>query len=250
MQITPRRSGRWIVLPSWKHPSRPTGLFPPFVTINFQGSPKPSRRIRSFSSWTTARMRPRIFRRAAGLIPCRASWASCQRGRSTEMTSFSVNLKMCITLVATVVLSAPAVAQDRLAADLARYEQEADAVRKARALVRLGDDQIDEARKQLKAGDDVASLHTLEQYRDEIQHVAEALTATRVHPEKKPAGYKELQISLRETIRHIDDLILTLPVDKRPFFREVRTDLVKTQNELIDALFPRQPDRNSKKPNQ
>jgi hypothetical protein len=165
------------------------------------------------------------------------------------MTSFAVNLKMCIALIAAVAWSAPAVAQDRLTADLARYEQEADAVRKARALVKLGDDQIDEARKQLKAGDDVGSLHTLERYRDEIQHVAEALKATGVDPEKKPAGYKELQISLRETIRHIDDLILSLPVDKRPFFREVRTDLVKTQNDLIDALFPRQPDRNSKKPN-
>ena len=67
--------------------------------------------------------------------------------------------------------------------------------------------------------------------------------------EKKPAGFKELQISLRETVRHIDDLILTLPVDKRPFFREVRDDLVKTQNELIDALFPRRPNQIPKKPN-
>jgi len=165
------------------------------------------------------------------------------------MTSFSAKLKMCPALIATLVVFAPGAAQDRLAADLARYEQETDVVRKARALVKLGDDQIDEARKQLKGGDDVGSLHTLEQYRDEIQHVAEALKATGVDPEKKPAGYKELQISLRETIRHIDDLILTLPVDKRPFFREVRADLVKTQNDLIDALFPRQPDRNSKKPN-
>jgi len=166
------------------------------------------------------------------------------------MMSFPVKLKMCAAwMIASLVLFAPIAAQDRLAADLARYEQETDAVRKARALVKLGDDQIDEARKQLKAGADVASLHTLEQYRDEIQHMAEALKATGVDPEKKPAGYKELQISLRETIRHIDDLILTLPVDKRPFFREVRTDLVKTQNDLIDALFPRQPDRNSKKPN-
>jgi hypothetical protein len=115
--------------------------------------------------------------------------------------------------------------------------------------VKLGEDQLDEARKQLKSGEDVASLHTLEQYRDEVQQMAAALKATGVDAEKKPAGFKELQISLRESVRHIDDLILTLPVDKRPFFREVRTDLVKTQNELIDALFPRKPDRVSKKAN-
>jgi hypothetical protein len=157
-------------------------------------------------------------------------------------------LKMCTAAFAALALFAPLAAQDRLTVEQARYDQETDPVRKARALVKLGDEQIDEARKQLKNGDEVASLHTLELYRDEVRHIAELLKATGIDPEKKPAGFKELQISLRETVRHIDDLILTLPVDKRPFFREVRTDLVNTQNELIDALFPRQLDRNSKKP--
>ncbi len=157
-------------------------------------------------------------------------------------------LKISTAAIASLALLAPLAAQDRLAAEVARYEQETDPVRKARALVKLGDGQIEEARKQLKAGDDVGSLHTLEQYRDEIQHMAEVLKSTGVDAEKKPAGFKELQISIRENVRRIDDLILTLPVDKRAFFREVRTDLVKTQNELIDALFPRKPDRNSKKP--
>jgi hypothetical protein len=158
-------------------------------------------------------------------------------------------LRICTAAIVVLALFVPLAAQDRMAAELARYDQETDPVRKARALAKLGDDQIDEARKQLKAGDDVASLHILEQYRDEIQHTAEALKATGLDAEKKPAGFKELQISLRECVRRVDDLILSLPVDKRPFFREVRTDLVKTQNELIDALFPRQPDRNPKKPN-
>jgi hypothetical protein len=150
--------------------------------------------------------------------------------------------------IASVSLVAPLAAQDRLAADAARYEQEPDPVRKSRALVKLGDDQIEQSRKQMKAGDDVGSLHTLELYRDEIQHMADALKSTGVDAEKRPAGFKELQISLRENLRRIDDLIVSLPVDKRPFFREVRTDLVKSQNELIDALFPRKPDRNAKTP--
>jgi len=62
-------------------------------------------------------------------------------------------------------LTAPLAAQSRLATDLARYEQDSDPVHKSRDLVKLGDDQIEESRKQLKAGDDVGSLHTLEQYR-------------------------------------------------------------------------------------
>src|SRR5258706_3374892 len=248
MKITRRQLGQWIALPSWKRPSRRHGLFAPSVTINFQRRPKPLRRIRSFSTWTMARMKRRIFRRAAGPTPCKVNWDRRRRNRNAERMPLPGMLKMCTAAFAALALFAPLAAQDRLTVEQARYDQETDPVRKARALAKLGDEQIDEARKQLKNGDEVASLHTLELYRDEVRHIAELLKATGVDPEKKPAGFKELQISLRETVRHIDDLILTLPVDKRPFFREVRTDLVNTQNELIDALFPRQLDRNSKKP--
>ena len=137
--------------------------------------------------------------------------------------------------------------EERLAEDLAKYQHETDPVHKARDLAKFGDEQIDVARKQLKAGNDVASLHTLEQYRDEVAETVSALKGLGVDPEKKPAGFKELQISLRGTIRHVDDLIFTLEVDKRPFFRSVRNDLQTEQNDLFDLLFPRRPDKNPPK---
>ncbi len=82
-------------------------------------------------------------------------------------------LRVCVAAIASLALTAPLAAQSRLATDLARYEQDSDPVHKSRDLVKLGDDQIEESRKQLKAGDDVGSLHTLEQYRDEIRHMAD-----------------------------------------------------------------------------
>jgi hypothetical protein len=157
-----------------------------------------------------------------------------------------VAAKIRIGLVAAAALCVSLAAQDRLAEDLAKYQHETDPVHKSRALVKLGDDQIDLAKKQLKE-DEVASLHTLEQYRDEVHDMVTALNAMGVDAERKPAGFKELQISLRETIRRIDDLILTLAVDKRPFFRAVRNDLFTDQNVLIDELFPRKPERSSPK---
>jgi hypothetical protein len=152
-------------------------------------------------------------------------------------------------LFATLAMCAPVAAQDRYEQELTRYQHEPDPVRKARELAKLGDPQIDLAKKQLKAGDEVASLHALEQYRDEVRETVAALDGMGVDAEKKPAGFKELQISLRETIRRIDDLIFTLNVDKRPFFREVRNDLFANQNQLIDKLFPRNPERSAPKPN-
>ena len=156
-------------------------------------------------------------------------------------------VKIRISVIAALALCAPLAGQDRLAEDLAKYQHETDPVHKARALVKLGDDQVDLAKKQLKAEDEVASLHTLEQYRDEVHEMVTALNGMGVDAERKPAGFKELQISLRETIRRIDDLILTLNVDKRSFFRVVRNDLFMDQNVLIDELFPRKPERNSPK---
>ena len=165
------------------------------------------------------------------------------------MSPFKMALpvKIRLAVIAVLALCATIGAQDRLADALAKYQHEADPVRKSRALVKLGDEQVELAKKQLKDGDEVASLHTLEEYRDEVHDMVSALQSLGVDAEKKPGGFKELQISLRETIRKIDELILTLNVDKRPFFRAVRNDLFADQNALIDALFPRRPDRNSPK---
>jgi hypothetical protein len=162
-------------------------------------------------------------------------------------SKMKVAAKIRIGMIAALALCAPLAAQDRLAEELAKYQHETDPVRKSRALAKLGDEQVDLAKRQLRADDEVASLHTLEQYRDEVHDMVTALNGMGVDAERKPAGFKELQISLRETIRRIDDLILTLSVDKRPFFRVVRNDLFTDQNVLIDELFPRKPERNSPK---
>jgi len=156
-------------------------------------------------------------------------------------------VKIRIAALAAMALCGPLAAQDRLAEALSKYQHETDPVRKSRALVKLGDEQVEFAKRQLKESGEVASLHILEQYRDEVRETVMALNGMGVNAEKKPAGFKELQISLRETIRHIDELILTLDVDKRPFFREVRNDLFMDQNNLIDELFPRRPEHNSQK---
>jgi hypothetical protein len=152
-------------------------------------------------------------------------------------------------MYAALALTTHLAAQDRMAVALTQYQHETDPVRKARILIKLGDDQVEEAKKRLKDGEDVASLHILEIYRDEVKETVAGLEAGGVDAEKKPGGFKELQISLRETVRRVDDLILTLPVDKRPFFRDVRADLAKAQYELIDSLFPRKPNQSPKKTN-
>ena len=160
---------------------------------------------------------------------------------------FAANIR--IAAVAALFLASGACAQQHgLEEDLAKYQHEADPVHRARILAKMGDEQVELARKQLKENQDEASLHTLEQYRDEVHDTVKSLNGMGVDAERKPAGFKELQISLRETIRRVDELIFSLEVDKRQFFRPVRNDLFNDQNVLIDELFPRRPDHGSAKP--
>jgi hypothetical protein len=120
----------------------------------------------------------------------------------------------------------------------AQYEVEGDPVRKAKILAKLGPFEMGEARVNLRADKEEQALAVLEHYNDEVRKTAEALTATGVDAQRRPAGFKELQIGLREFIRQLDDLILSIEVDKRQWFLAVRSDLSATQNLLFEALFP------------
>jgi len=130
---------------------------------------------------------------------------------------------------------------DRLAAMQAEYDHESDAVRKAKDLAKLQPDEFEFVRDKLSAGDEEGALQELQHFRDEVAATLTALRPLAPKAESHPDGFKELQISLREALREMDTIIFGLPVDKRPWFREVRSDLQDSQNALIDILFPRQP---------
>jgi len=151
----------------------------------------------------------------------------------------SVALCACFSLTAA--------AQESRAKYEAQFQLERDPVVKAKLLSKLGRFEIDQARADLKSDQDEQSLADLEHYRDQVEGTVQALSASGVNAEQHPAGFKELQISLRQTLRHIDELILQLPLDKRPWFQAVRLDLAKSQNSLIEALFPTLGEKRSKK---
>ena len=135
-------------------------------------------------------------------------------------------------------LAVAAAAQESQAKYEAQFQLERDPVVKAKILAKLGHFEVDQARADLKADKDEQSLADLEHYRDHVESTVQALLATGVNAEQHPSGFKELQISLRETLRRTDDIIGLLPLDKRPWFQAVRSDLAKSQNMLIEALFP------------
>jgi hypothetical protein len=148
-------------------------------------------------------------------------------------------LSSCFLLSLMVACSATSRAQDPALGKVeAQYQSETNAVRKAKLLAKLGPLKVDEAARKIKADQDEEAFSELEQFRDEARTTADALAAVQVNASRHPAGFKELQIGLRESLRRLGDLILLVPSDEQPRFEALRSDLATTQNSLIEALFP------------
>ncbi len=136
-------------------------------------------------------------------------------------------------------------AQVRIEDLRAQFNGESDPVRKAKALPPLGDALFELMGKQADADNDAAALRALEEYRNDVGNTVAGLKATHVDAEKKPAGFKQLQIHVRKSIRRLSERILVLPFDLRSPFETIRRELEQDDKELIDMLFPRQPGRHA-----
>ncbi len=120
----------------------------------------------------------------------------------------------------------------------ARFLRADSPLERVRILARLGPLEVGEARKELDAGQFSEALQRLQQYRDRTRQAYEELRARIPNPAKKPAGFKELEISLRETLRRLDDLLTAAPLEYQNVLRAVRADLDTLHARLLDDLFP------------
>ncbi|MGD0403656.1 MAG: hypothetical protein ABSB66_10695 [Candidatus Acidiferrales bacterium] len=123
----------------------------------------------------------------------------------------------------------------------ARFDGETDPVRKAKLLVALSEAEFRDVLKDTESEDFGAALAIFQRYRDEAQACQKALEGKEPDPEKHPNGFKQLQISLRESLRRLSDIIVELPADEQKPFLDVRRDLEQMDRQLIHELFPRRP---------
>ena len=147
-----------------------------------------------------------------------------------------------LEITALLALSAGCVlAQDRTAEFRSRFVHESDPIHKAMLLVPLGNAEFLEIQKGFEEGDLPEALAVLQMYRDEARTCKDGLEAKGIDAERHPSGFKQLQISLREALRRLDDLVITIPRDEQAPFLDVRKDIDEMNRRLIGELFPRQP---------
>ncbi len=132
-----------------------------------------------------------------------------------------------------------------LVSQVAKSAQTGDPVQNAKNVVKQGEIQVLLVRKELQNENYSEATRQLTKYRDAVKSAHAALKASGRDAEKKPNGFKNLQIHLRWSLQQLDQAILTVPSEERAPFDAIRKELDTVDKELIDALFPRQP---SKKP--
>ena len=123
----------------------------------------------------------------------------------------------------------------------AKYVRETDPVHKAKLLLPLGDSEFKDAESALANEKLSEALNILKQYLDEAQSCEKELDAKFPDAEKHANGYKQLQISLRGSLRRLDAMIVGLTEDDRKPFVEIRGQLDEIDRHLIQQLFPKQP---------
>jgi hypothetical protein len=131
--------------------------------------------------------------------------------------------------------------QDQISTFRSRLEHDPDPVHKARIMKELGDAEFQQIQKDLAAGDDPDAVAVLEKYQAEAQGCVKDLDAKEIDAEKHPNGFKQLQVSIRQSLRRLDDILPSLTADEQKPFLEVRKQLEHLDRHLIRELFPRQP---------
>lgn len=145
-------------------------------------------------------------------------------------------------LVSAVALFGGSVLAEDHATDLrARFARESNAVNKAKMMPDLGDVEFAEIDKDVAAGKVQDALAVLKQYDDQAQSCEKALDGLQIDAEKHPAGFKQLQFSLRGTLRRLDILIVALTADDQIPFVACRKEINEMDLHVIHELFPRDP---------
>ncbi|MGH9714729.1 MAG: hypothetical protein ACRD5M_15660 [Candidatus Acidiferrales bacterium] len=131
--------------------------------------------------------------------------------------------------------------QEQAAKFRAHFAQESDPLRKARLMTHYGDLQFQDMQSALDDGNIAQAVVDLRNFRDQALSCSKSLDAKEADPEKHSGGFKQLQISVRESLRRLEDIIVRLNADDNKPFIEVRNDLEELDRHLVKELFPRQP---------
>jgi hypothetical protein len=128
--------------------------------------------------------------------------------------------------------------QDKEPDLLARIQRESNPIKKAKLEVRLGRVKLFQAIAAFDRGNMEETNRLLGAYMEILNSAWKRLKNSGRVAHKKPSGFKELDIELREDARYLEDLRRRIPYVDRGKANEVAEEVDKLRNEVLKALFP------------
>ncbi len=123
----------------------------------------------------------------------------------------------------------------------AKYQNQKGAVGRAKALAKLLPEEVRVAAEEIQEGEYDRGVARLEHWSTETQQVNDALIASGRSAVKRPAGFTQLQVALRESLRGLRNIIFSLPLGRRHRAEGVEASFSRMNRQLLQELFPPAP---------
>jgi hypothetical protein len=121
---------------------------------------------------------------------------------------------------------------------LAHLEREQNPVKKSKYATRLAELKVQQATDAYTKGDLDQGQKLLDDYLKWVRSAWDLLKGSGRPAERKPEGFKELDIALREDVRRFEDLQHRVPFTDRDPLKNAAQEAEKIRGEVLAALFP------------
>jgi hypothetical protein len=140
-------------------------------------------------------------------------------------------------LIAVVLLvSLIAFAQKKTSDQLRTDAERASGGHQAMLYAQLAEQLVTDAEAQFTAGESAKAQQSVQQVRDAAARARDAGI-------KSHRKLKDIEIHLRETQRHLDNVKRTLAAEDRPALDEVEKKIEQYRQDLLDTMFPPKKER-------
>src|SRR5215831_2771154 len=146
-------------------------------------------------------------------------------------------LRILSTLALAALLTGPVFA-DSLADLQAKFDQDHDAIHRARMISGLSSASFHSASQAFAQGNDADALKMIQRLRDDMQAASTALDQREKNPEGHPNGFKQLQVATREALSRLDEMMVGMLSDEQAPYAAIRKDIDALNRHLIRELFP------------
>jgi hypothetical protein len=127
---------------------------------------------------------------------------------------------------------------ERLAAERSRVHKLKDEVAKTRSYIIISEILLDFASSALRNNDLTNLQKVLQEYATAIVAARDTMWDSDRDALRHPAGYRDLELSLRGQLRRLRDMSTALPFNDRSAVEAALQRATSARNDMLDRLFP------------